>query len=127
MLAEPGKVIGWIAAAAQYGDSGWELHPLIVHPAYQDQGIGRALVNDLEHEIRKRGGITLFVCTDDEDNSTSLGGRDLYPDVLAHTANINNLNRHPFEFYLKLGFFITSVIPNANGYGRPDIILARRL
>ena len=39
--------------------------------------------------------------------------------------NIRNLNNHPYEFYLKVGFAIVGVIPDANGPGKPDIMMAK--
>ncbi len=122
-----GTVLGWIGAIRAYDGHAWELHPLVVHLDYQGQGIGRALVADLERLLRERGAITVFLGTDDEDNRTSLSNRDLYPDVLHHLANIKNLRRHPYEFYQKLGFVVVGVIPDANGLGKPDIIMAKRV
>jgi aminoglycoside 6'-N-acetyltransferase I len=58
---------------------------------------------------------------------TSLGGRDLYPNVLEHAANIQNLAGHPYEFYQKVGYVVVGVIPDANGPGKPDIYMAKRL
>lgn len=125
------NVIGWIAAIPQYGApsyaTGWELHPLAVAPARQGQGIGRALVADLEGQLAARGAVTLYVWTDDDDASTSLSGVDLYDDPFAHLQAIRNLNRHPYAFYQKCGFVLMGVIPDANGFGRPDILLAKRL
>jgi len=77
--------------------------------------------------VRKRGGVTIYVGTDDEDNMTSLGNTDLYPNVLEHLGKIRNLKGHPYEFYRKLGFSIVGVIPDASGTGKPDIILAKRV
>ena len=58
---ENGVVWGWVGANNEvYEASAWELHPLIVHPNYQGLGIGRALVADLEIEVKKRGGNTIF-------------------------------------------------------------------
>jgi aminoglycoside 6'-N-acetyltransferase I len=34
---------------------------------------------------------------------------------------------HPFGFYRRLGFVLVGVLPDANGPGRPDIFLAKRL
>ncbi len=89
--------------------------------------MARALVNDLEILVRKKGAVTLFFGTDDTANMTSLGGVNLYPGVMEHIANIKNLRRHPYEFYQKLGFVIVGVIPDANGIGKPDIFMAKRV
>jgi GNAT superfamily N-acetyltransferase len=59
-----------------------ELHPLVVHPAHQLQGIGTAIVQNFETQVQGRGAATIRLGTDDEDNLTSLGGVDLYPDIL---------------------------------------------
>jgi aminoglycoside 6'-N-acetyltransferase I len=124
---EEGRVLGWIGAQPAYGAPGWELHPLVVDPAHQGRGIGRALVLDLQEQVRQRGGVTIFLGTDDEDGMTSLAGIDLYPDVAEHMRAIRNFKRHPYEFYQKLGYAIVGVIPDANGLGKPDILMAKRL
>lgn len=126
-IDQTGKVVGWIGGIKQYRGRVWELHPLVVHPACQRKGIGRALVKDLEEQVRRRGGLTLWVGTDDEDQQTSLSGVDLYPNVLEHLAKIRNLAHHPYTFYQKLGFVIVGVLPDANGFGKPDIFLAKRV
>ena len=124
-----GLVLGWIGGIGfeHYGGFAWELHPLVVRPEHQRRGIGTALVADLEEHVRQRGGYTIWLGTDDENNQTSLGGVDLYPDVLHHLARIRNLNNHPYEFYQKVGFTIVGVIPDANGPGKPDIMMAKRV
>jgi aminoglycoside 6'-N-acetyltransferase I len=124
---ETGKVVGWIGGISQYDGNAWELHPLVVHPAHQREGIGSALIADLEERVRERGGITLWLGTDDEDDRTTLSGVDLYPNVLEHLANIRNLRGHPYEFFQKLGFVLVGTIPDANGWGKPDIYMAKRI
>jgi len=126
-LDADGTVLGWIGGNPHYGGRAWELHPLVVRPDCQCQGIGSALVADLEARVRERGGITLFLGTDDEDDQTTVAGVNLYPNVLEHLARIRNLNRHPYEFYQKQGFVIVGIIPDANGPGKPDILMAKRL
>jgi hypothetical protein len=42
-------------------------------------------------------------------------------------ASIRNLKHHPYEFYQKLGYQIVGVIPDANGPGKPDILMAKSL
>jgi aminoglycoside 6'-N-acetyltransferase I len=120
-----GLVLGWVGGICQYDGHVWELHPLVVRPDCQRQGIGRALVNDLEAQVRRRGGLTLWLGTDDEASMTSLAGVNLYPHIWDHVAQIKNLRGHPYEFYQKLGFVIIGVMPDANGPGKPDIYMAK--
>ncbi len=123
---EGGSVLGWIGGQLFY-ERVWELHPLVVHPDAQGRGIGRALVADLEVQVRQRGGLTIHLGSDDVSNMTSLGGVDLYPDVWVHLNQIQNLRGHPYEFYQKCGFVISGVVPDANGLGKPDILMAKRV
>lgn len=124
---ERGNVLGWIGGIEQYDGHVWELHPLVVDPACQGQGIGRALVDDFEEQVRRRGGLTILLGSDDEDDMTTLAAIDLYPDPLVHLAQIENRRGHPFEFYQKLGYSIVGVVPDANGWGKPDILMAKRV
>ncbi len=94
-------------------------------PDSQGRGIGQALVADFEAQVRSRGGLTIWLGSDDVDGMTSLAGVDLFPHVLDHLARIRNLRRHPFEFYQKLGYAIVGAPPDANGLGKPDIFLAK--
>ena len=122
-----GDVLGWIGGISHYDGNVWELHPLVVRADVRHRGIGRALVQDLEALVRERGAWTLQVGTDDEHGQTSLGGVDLYPNVWEHVTRIRNLAGHPFEFYGRLGFVIVGVMPDANGWGKPDILMAKRV
>ena len=122
-----GAVIGFIGGEPGYEGRVWEIHPLAVRPDQQGRGIGRALVTDFEELVRERGGVTLWVGTDDTESMTTLSGVDLYPNVWGHIARIRNLRRHPYEFYRKMGFVITGVVPDANGPGKPDINMAKRV
>lgn len=124
---DDGAALGWIGGIEMYDGNVWELHPLAVSPRAQGRGIGRALVEDLEVQIANRGGLTIWLGSDDEAGMTSLGGVDLYPNPLEHLASIKNLRRHPYEFYQKMGFVIAGVLPDANGFGKPDIFLAKRV
>ena len=121
------NVLGWIGAIRMYRGNVWELHPLVVHPDHRGRGLGRALVEWLADRAREEGAFTLWVGSDDEAEMTSLGGVDLYPGLLDHLRQVRNLRNHPFGFYQKLGFEIAGVVPDANGFGKPDILMARRL
>lgn len=124
---ETGLVWGWIGGIQQYDGNVWELHPLVVRSEYRGRGIGKLLVADLEEQVRELGGLTLWVGTDDENQMTSLAGIDLYPDLIEQITNIKNLRLHPYEFYQKCGFLIVGVMPDANGLGKPDIFIAKRV
>ncbi|HEY5947928.1 MAG TPA: GNAT family N-acetyltransferase [Kofleriaceae bacterium] len=120
------EIVGWIGGRPAFCRV-WELHPLVVHASHQRRGIGRALVSDLERIVAARGAMTLILGSDDEVGLTSLAGIDLYPDPLAHLARLEDRGGHPFGFYLKCGFAITGVVPDANGFGQPDIQMAKRV
>jgi aminoglycoside 6'-N-acetyltransferase I len=124
-LDEDGMVLGWIGGISQYRGHVWELHPLVVRVNQQGKGIGRALVADLEERVKERGGLTITLGTDDEFDQTSLSGINLFPHVWEHLAHLRNLSRHPYEFYQKLGYVIVGVMPDANGPGKPDILMAK--
>jgi GNAT superfamily N-acetyltransferase len=121
-----GTLLGWVGGHLFYARV-WELHPLVVIPSAQRRGIGRALVADLEAQVWQHGGLTLLLGSDDETDMTTLSGVDLYPDVWPHIRNIRNLRGNPFAFYQKCGFVIVGVVPDANGRGKPDILMAKRV
>jgi aminoglycoside 6'-N-acetyltransferase I len=123
-----GTLLGWVGGVPEYDGRVWELHPMVVRRTHQRRGIGRTLADALEAEVRKRGGLTITLGTDDDADMTSLAGVDLYPDVLRHLSELRDLGRnHPFLFYQRLGFVVTGVLPDANGVGKPDIYMAKRV
>lgn len=126
-LDEDGTPLGWVGGISRYHGRVWELHPLVVAVSHQGEGIGRALVSSLEQRVRERGGLTITLGTDDVTGQTTLSDVNLLPDVWGHIARIRNPWRHPFEFYQKLGYVITGVVPDANGLGKPDILMAKSL
>ena len=121
------NLLGIIGGISQYDGNIWELHPLAVQPSMQGKGIGKALVEDFEEQVRIHGGLTITLGTDDEDNMTSLSNIDLYQNIWEKIQNIRNLKGHPYEFYQKMGYVITGVVPDANGIGRPDILMSKRV
>lgn len=125
-IDDASNVLGWVWGRHQYSRV-WELHPLVVRHDYQGRGIGRTLVAELEKAVKDRGGLTILLGSDDETGQTSLYGLELYPNVLEQVLQIKNVRRHPYEFYQKVGFTIVGVVPDANGFGQPDILLAKRV
>lgn len=120
-------LIGIIGAIPQYGITGWELHPIIVRKEFRFNKIGTKLLKYLENEVVNRGGITIYLGTDDEFNKTSLSNTDLFDNTYEKIKEIKNIRNHPYEFYMKNGYTIVGVIPDANGKGKPDIIMAKRI
>lgn len=126
-LDEDGRVLGWIGGLPEYDGNVWELHPMVVHPEQRGNGIGQALVQDLEAQVVAHGGLTITLGSDDQDDMTSLGGVDLYENLWEKVSRIQNYKNHPFSFYMKMGYVITGVVPDANGRGRPDILMSKRV
>ena len=124
---EQGNLLGIIGGIPGYDGKVWELHPLAVQPPAQGKGIGRELVEDLEEQVRLKGGLTITLGSDDEDNMTSLSDVDLYENLWEKIRDIRNFKNHPFEFYQKMGYVITGVVPDANGRGKPDILMGKRI
>jgi aminoglycoside 6'-N-acetyltransferase I len=124
---ESGDLLGIIGGIPGYDGHVWELHPLAVQPSLQGQGIGQALVKDFEEQVRRKGGLTVTLGSDDEDEMTSLSNVDLYEDLWGKIRDIRNYKNHPYEFYQKMGYVITGVVPDANGRGKPDILMAKRI
>lgn len=123
---EEGNVVGWIGSLAVY-DHAWELHPLVVDPARQGEGIGTALCDRLERHAAALGILTLYLGSDDDFGGTNLFGADLSVDPLVKLQSIAPVKGHPFTFYKRLGWSVVGVIPDANGRGKPDIMLAKRI
>ncbi|HEX8360789.1 MAG TPA: GNAT family N-acetyltransferase [Longimicrobium sp.] len=124
---EDGRVAGWIGGIRTYDGNVWELHPMVVRSDLRGRGIGRALVEELAVRAREQGAFTLWLGTDDENDGTTLGGAHLYPGLLDRLREIRNLRNHPFTFYQRVGFELAGVVPDANGPGKPDILMAMSL
>jgi aminoglycoside 6'-N-acetyltransferase I len=124
---EDGHTVGFIGAMPQYGKTGWELHPLVVSKAHRGKDIGTNLVAVMEKEVLAHDGVMIYLGSDDEFGTTSLSNCDLFNDTYKRITNITNLNNHPYEFYQKQGYKIVGVFPDANGIGKPDIWMAKRI
>jgi aminoglycoside 6'-N-acetyltransferase I len=122
------RLIGWIGGLRDYA-FGWELHPLVVDPSRQRRGVGTHLVRALEDEARRAGVCTIWLASDDDFGGTNLFGVDLYPDVLGRlqALTLAPASRHPFTFYRRLGYAVVGVLPDVDGVGKHDILMAKRL
>ena len=116
-------LIGWIGLRPLYRKT-WELHPVAIKPEFQRKGYGKILMNELEKIAQKKGIIGIVAGSDDETNKTSISQADITSENLFdEIKNIKNYHNHPFEFYIKCGYSIIGIIPNANGPQKPDILL----
>lgn len=119
-----GRIVGWVGARHDYG-AVWELHPLVVDESVRGRGIGRALVDEIVDLVAEHGALTLLLGTSDEADLTNLAGRDLFRDPLAILQSIEAAQVHPLGFWLKVGFAVVGVVPDAEGIGKPTILLAK--
>ena len=127
-LVDGEVILGWVGGLPEYQGRVWELHPIVVRREHRRRGLGRALVAAFETEASGRGALTVTLGTDDDSGMTSLADVDVYSDVPRHLAELRDLGRgHPFLFYRKLGYVATGVMPDANGRGRPDIFMSKRI
>jgi aminoglycoside 6'-N-acetyltransferase I len=126
-IDENDDLLGIIGGIPTYDGHVWELHPLAVQPSMQGKGIGRALIEDFEQRVRSKGALTITLGSDDEDGMTSLANSDLYENLWEKVRDIRNLKQHPYEFYRKMGYVITGVVIDANGPGKPDILMSKKI
>ncbi|SEP47711.1 aminoglycoside 6'-N-acetyltransferase I [Rhodospirillales bacterium URHD0017] len=121
------RLVGWVGAIRTYSH-GWELHPLVVAPDRQRQGIGTTMIATIEARARQEGVLTMFLGTDDEHGGTTAFGYDLWADLPRYTAAIEASTRgHALTFYRRHGYQVIGLLPDVNGPGRPDILMAKRL
>ncbi|MEX2393945.1 MAG: GNAT family N-acetyltransferase [Actinomycetota bacterium] len=122
------RVVGFVGARCDYSSgAAWELHPIVVAESERSRGIGRALVQDIERLVAERGALTMQLGTSDEVGLTSLSDVDLFADPLAALQTVTWRRPHPLGFWLAIGYSIVGVIPDAEGAGKPSILLAKRL
>ena len=94
----------------------------------QGKGIGTRLLKFIETKAKEKGGTVLILGASDENDGgeTSLANVDLYESLHEKLADFNP-GAHQTAFYLKRGYTVTGVIPDAYGIGKPDIQMAKRL
>ncbi len=123
-----GELVGWCGLLPFSGGNVFELRPLVVRNDQQKKGVGSALVNEIATAARNFGGLTLLLGVSDEHpgGETSFANVDLF-DNLPKRIQEFVPGSHQSAFYLKLGFKIIGVVPNAKGRGKPDFLLAKPL
>jgi len=121
-------VLGWCGIMPDYGGNVFELHPLVVRGDMQGRGIGSLLMDTVTAAAKEKGGLTLMLGADDEapGGETSFANVDLF-DNLPKLITEFEPGKHQSAFYLKHGFKVVGVMPDANGKGKPDIIMAKSL
>ena len=120
------RVVGWVGARHDYG-SVWELHPLVVDEGMRGQGYGRSLVHEAERLAAGNGALTMMLGTSDEVGRTTLTGKDLFLDVIAAIRDLQPTGAHPLGFWQRVGYTVIGVVPDAEGPGKPTILLAKRI
>ena len=125
---EGDMVLGWCGILPQYDGNAYELHPLVVRGDRQGQGIGAALMQAIEKCAKDKGALTLYLGADDEKpgGETSFANVDLFDNLPERMKNFDP-GTHQAAFYLKQGYQVVGVIPDANGKGKPDIMMAKSL
>jgi aminoglycoside 6'-N-acetyltransferase I len=48
------KIVGWVGLRPMY-EKTWELHPLVVIDDYQNMGVGKILMNEIEKRAKEKG------------------------------------------------------------------------
>ncbi len=129
VLIDGESPLGW-GAVIPHGYGIWELHPLVIDPAYHRKGYGKYLVGELEKLAVSAGATTMILSTTDALGGTNIGGIDLYDDPLGRLIKIdvtNVENGHAFQFWRKVGYSLVGVLPDAEGRGIPSIQFSKRL
>ena len=123
------EVVGWAGLEPpRYDGKVFELHPLVVRGDMQGKGIGTKLLKFIEKTAKEKGGTVLILGASDENDGgeTSFANVDLYNNLHEKLANFTP-GTHQTAFYLKCGYTVTGVIPDAYGTGKPDIHMAKKL
>jgi len=127
-LIDNEKIIGWGGILPSYQGNVYEIHPMVIKNSYQNKGYGGLLLKHLEDKARSLGGLTIYAASDDEfeDRKSSLRGIDGYKDIYDKMKTFDPKN-HPARFYIKYGYQLIGLMPDANGIGKHDLILGKRL
>jgi len=126
MVLEEDEVIGFAGSMRHRYPVAHELYPMVIRVDKRYKGVGKRLLDIIEHRLKDMGVVTLYFGTDIEGCRSSLSGEDLYENFFEKLENIDAIS-HPFLFYRKQGYSVVGAIPDALDHGHPDIIMAKRL
>lgn len=127
---DDGSLVGYATAAPMDGFDIWRMDWMAVAPEYRGRGLGVAVLRRLEQHAHSEGARTFLTSVGDDGAmaSTSLWGKNLFePDVLHHLGQLQELRPYALGFYRHAGYSVVGVLPDANGPGMPEILLARSL
>jgi len=122
-----GAPIGWVRMEHFKKQSSAEIKLVAVHPTRRRQGVGRTLVMASEERMRVIGCVTMLATVGDTRGRTNLYGMDVTEDAPRLLANFACHADHPAGFFLKIGYRLVGLLPDAYGPGKHDLTLARRI
>lgn len=129
VIGDENKPVGLVGATRLPGGTLWKVYPLFIEKPQQKKGFGKALLYDLEHQVRARNGKILWAEIPDIKHQTSLGDGDLFPDVMMRARRMRTREgmSHPFEIFRHVGYEIAGAMPDAYGFLKPCVLMARKL
>jgi aminoglycoside 6'-N-acetyltransferase I len=81
----------------------------------------------VERLVAREGALTLMVGTSDERARTTLAGQDLFRDPVGALRDLKATGAHPLGFWKGMGYTVVGLVPDAEGPGKPTILLAKRI
>ncbi|MCR3905700.1 MAG: GNAT family N-acetyltransferase [Tenericutes bacterium] len=127
-LIDQGQLFGWGGILPHYSGHVYEIHPMVIDKKHQNKGFGGLLIKHLEDKAKFLGGLTIYAASDDEfdDRKSSLRDTDGYDNIYDKMKHFDPKG-HPARFYIKYGYQLIGIMPDANGRGKHDLILSKKL
>lgn len=122
-----GQPIGWLRAEHFKRQASAEIKLVAVHPSRRRQRVGQTLVRAAEERMRAVGCVTMLATVGDTRGRTNLYGVDVTADAPRLLAAFHCHADHPAGFFLRVGYRLVGVLPDAYGPGKHDLTLARRI
>lgn len=76
---------------------------------------------------RRAGVCSLCLGANDDFGGTNLFGQDLYPQVLECLSRLAPTSGQPYTCYQARGDAVVGVLPDVDGIGKHDILMAKRI